>query len=62
MLVFLWTLFAMGVAFGAKSAGRNAFFWFVLSMALSPLAGSIALIAANRYGVRWNGPRWNGRA
>jgi hypothetical protein len=52
MLIFFWILFAMGVAFGAKTSGRNAFGWFVLSLALTPLAGSLLLILANRHGVR----------
>ena len=52
MLVFFWLLGAMGVAYGAKISARNAFGWFLLSMAISPLGGSILLILANRYGVR----------
>jgi hypothetical protein len=56
MLVFFWILFAMGVAYGAKISGRNTFLWFVISMALSPLVGSAALIAANRYGLRFGKP------
>ena len=52
MLIFLWVLGAMGVAYAAKLSRRNAFGWFVLSLAFTPLAGSLLLMMANRYGVR----------
>ena len=52
MLVFLWVLGAMGVAYAAKLSRRNAFGWFVLSLAITPLAGSLILMLANRFGVR----------
>lgn len=50
MLAFLWILAAIGVAYGAKISGRNAIAWFVIAMVATPLLGSAALIAANRYG------------
>jgi hypothetical protein len=52
MFVFLWLLCSMGVAFAARQNGRNPALWFALSAALSPLVGSVALILANRFGVR----------
>jgi hypothetical protein len=52
MFVFLWLLGSMGVAFAAKQSGRNPALWFALSAALSPLVGSVALLLANRLGVR----------
>ena len=50
MLAFLWILAAMGVAYGAKISGRNAFAWFVVAIIATPLLGSAALITANRRG------------
>ena len=52
MLVFFWILGAMGVAYGAKISARNAFAWFVLSLVITPMGGSVLLIAANRFGIR----------
>ena len=52
MLVFFWLLGAMGVAYGAKLNARNGFGWFALSLAITPLGGSLLLILANRFGVR----------
>jgi hypothetical protein len=52
MLPFLWILAAMGVAYWAKLDGRNAFFWFCVSVLLSPLVGSLLLWAFQRYGLR----------
>ena len=52
MILFFWLLGAMGVAYGAKISARNAFAWFVVSMAITPIGGSALLILANRYGVR----------
>ena len=45
MLVFLWILGAMGVAYGAKLQGRLPWLWFALGMVLTPLGGSLALMA-----------------
>jgi hypothetical protein len=48
MFIFFWILASMGVAYGAKISGRNAFWWFVLAIALSPLIGAAALWIINR--------------
>ena len=50
MLVFFWILMSMGVSYGAKISGRDAFAWFVIAIVATPLLGSAALITANRYG------------
>ena len=52
MFIFLWILLSIGVAFGARQSKRNPGLWFTVSVVLSPLVGSVALIAANRYGWR----------
>jgi hypothetical protein len=52
MFIFLWIFCAMGVGYWAKLDGRNPAFWFAVAVLLSPLAGSIALWAVNRYGLR----------
>jgi len=52
MWVFLWILAAMGVAYWAKRDGRKPWFWFVLSLVISPLGGSIALWVCDRYAIR----------
>jgi len=51
MLPFLWILAAMGVAYAAKLQGRQPWFWFVLSVLISPLGGSIVLWVFNRYSI-----------
>jgi hypothetical protein len=50
MIVFLYILAAMGVAYWAKLHGRNAVLWFVIAAAITPLGGSLALMAADRMG------------
>ena len=50
MLIFFWILTSLGVAYGAKISGRNAFAWFIIAIAATPLLGSAALITANRRG------------
>ena len=50
MLIFLYLLAAMGVAYWAKLDGRRAGVWFIASIVLTPLGSSIALMAADRYG------------
>ena len=50
MLIFLWLLASMGVAYWAKLDGRNAFWWFTVAAICSPLLGSVALWACDRYG------------
>jgi hypothetical protein len=52
MLVFLYFLAAMGLAYWAKLHGRNAALWFVVSVAITPLGGSLALMVADRVGFR----------
>jgi hypothetical protein len=48
MLVFLWILGAMGVAYAAKLQGRLPWLWFALGLVLTPLGGSVALMAITR--------------
>ena len=55
MLIFLWILASIGVAYAAKLSVRHPFWWFVLAVILSPLVGSIQLWAANRWNVRLRG-------
>jgi hypothetical protein len=50
VLIFLYALAAMGVAYWAKLDGRNPALWFGASLALTPLGASAALVIANRYG------------
>ena len=50
MLVFLYVLAAIGVAFWAKQDGRRAGVWFLASIALTPLGSSVALKLMDRYG------------
>jgi hypothetical protein len=53
MLPFLWILCSMGVAYAAKVQGREPWFWFLVSLLISPLGGSIVLWAFNRYAIHW---------
>ena len=48
MLLFLYILVAMFVAYWAKLGGRNPALWFALAVLLTPLGGSIALMLADR--------------
>jgi hypothetical protein len=50
MLVFLYVLAALGVAYWAKLDGRRPGVWFIASIVLTPLGSSIALMVADRYG------------
>ncbi len=50
MLLFLYILVAMFVAYWAKLGGRNAALWFALAIVLTPLGSSIALMVADRTG------------
>ncbi|MBV9549985.1 MAG: hypothetical protein JO256_09980 [Alphaproteobacteria bacterium] len=50
MLLFLWILGAMGVAYAAQLSRRGGWAWFIVGMVLTPLGGSLALMAANRQG------------
>lgn len=50
MLVFLYLLAAMGLAYWAKLHGRSPALWFVLAVVFTPLGASLALMAADRFG------------
>ena len=50
MFLFLWILGAIGVAYCAKLSGRGPWPWFLVGVALTPLGGSLALMAANHNG------------
>jgi hypothetical protein len=52
MFVFIWLLASMGVAYAAKISARYPFWWFMVSVILSPLVGSVALWAVNRWNIR----------
>ena len=52
MFVFFWLLASMGVAYAAKLTMRHPFWWFMVSVILSPLGGSVLLWAMNRWGIR----------
>lgn len=56
MFVFLWLLGAIGVAYAAKLTMRLPFWWFMISVILSPLGGSVLLWAVNRWNIRLNRP------
>ena len=49
MLVFLYLLAAMGVAYWAKLDQRSPGVWFVTSLILTPLGASLALMVMDRY-------------
>ena len=49
MLVFLYLLAAMGVAYWAKIHGRKPWIWFALAVGLTPLGASIALALSDRW-------------
>ena len=50
MLVFLYILAALGVAYWAKLDGRNPTVWLGAALVLTPLGASIALMAFDRFG------------
>ena len=50
MLIFLYLLAAMGVAYWAKLDKRNPAVWFAAGVLLTPLGSSVALMVADRYG------------
>jgi hypothetical protein len=52
VLIFLYLVAAMGVAYWAQLHGRNAALWFVISAVITPLGGSLALMAADKFGFR----------
>lgn len=52
MLVFLYLLAAMGLAYWAKMHGRNAVLWFIVSVVITPLGASVALMVADKVGFR----------
>jgi hypothetical protein len=47
MLIFLWFLFAVGVAVIATRRRRNGIRWFLFSVLISPLLGLIFLLLFN---------------
>jgi hypothetical protein len=49
MLVFLYLLAALGVAYWAKLDRRNPGIWFVAAVLVTPLGASIALMVMDRY-------------
>jgi hypothetical protein len=49
MWIFLYVLAAMGVAYWAKLDKRRPGVWFAASLLLTPLGGSLALMAMDRY-------------
>ncbi len=49
MLVFLYVLAAIGVAYWAKRDKRNPAVWFAAGLFLTPLGASLALMVADRY-------------
>jgi hypothetical protein len=50
VIPFLWILGALGVAYAAKLSWRGPWPWFALGIVLTPLGGSLLLMAANRHG------------
>jgi hypothetical protein len=50
MLIFLYLLAALGVAYWAKLDQRNPGIWFIASVILTPLGASIALMAFDKLG------------
>jgi hypothetical protein len=52
MFIFLYLLAAMGVGYWAKIHGRNAPLWFALGIVLTPIGGSLALMAADKFSAR----------
>jgi hypothetical protein len=49
MLVFIYLLAAMGVAYWAKLDRRNPGIWFAAAVIFTPLGASLALMAMDRY-------------
>jgi hypothetical protein len=56
MFVFFWILASMGVAYAAKLTRRQPFWWFMISIVLTPLGGSVALWAVNKWNIRFIRP------
>ena len=50
MLVFLYLLAALGVAYWAKLDGRSPTVWLGAAIILTPLGASIALMVFDRMG------------
>jgi hypothetical protein len=50
MIVFLYLLAAMGVAYWARLDGRKPGVWFLLAILLTPLGASVALMIRSRLG------------
>ncbi len=49
MIVFLYLLAAMGVAYWARLDGRKPGVWFLLAILLTPLGASVALMIRGRF-------------
>jgi hypothetical protein len=49
MLLFLYLLAAMGVAYWAKLNRRNPGIWFAAAVLITPLGASVALMVMDRY-------------
>ena len=52
MFIFIWILASIGVAYAAQLSLRHPFWWFMVSVILSPLGGSVLLWAVNRWNIR----------
>jgi hypothetical protein len=50
MVLFLWIIGAMGVAYAAKLSARTPLVWFVAGMGLTPIGGALLLSACNKRG------------
>ena len=48
MLLFLYFLAAMGVAYWARRDGRNPAVWFAAAVVVTPLGASVALSVMDR--------------
>jgi hypothetical protein len=49
MILFLYLLAAMGVAYWAKLDRRSPGLWFIAAVLITPLGASLALIVMDRY-------------
>ena len=49
MLLFLYVLASMGVAYWAKRDGRNPGVWFAAALVMTPWGASLALMVWGRY-------------
>jgi hypothetical protein len=56
LMIFVWVIFAVGVAIVANSRSRNPIGWFVLACLISPLLAVILLVALPS--GETGGPSW----